>query len=144
MIKKNSNKGGIYHLNDQTIRLGNIGQIALPVRDIQKSIRFYRDLLGMTLLFQFPNMAFFDCGGIRLMLSLPESEMYQNPGSVIYFKTEDIEEAFRQLSEKGVLFLDKPHRIADMGDHEIWMTFFRDPDQNPLALMSEVFRKQNP
>jgi methylmalonyl-CoA/ethylmalonyl-CoA epimerase len=117
--------------------LGRIGQIALTVSDIGRAIAFYRDSLGMRFLFQAPNLAFFDCDGIRLMLSLPEKEA-QGSSSVIYYKVADIQQAFETLSARGVSFEAEPHLIAKMPDHELWMAFFRDPDRNLLALMSEV------
>lgn len=125
----------------QEVKLGQIGQIAVHVSDVEKAALFYRDVLGLKLLFQIPNMAFFDCDGIRLMLTPPGSPEFEQPGSVIYFRTDDIEGAHHQLMERGVTFKDKPHLIADMGDHELWMTFFDDPDQNHFALMSEIPKK---
>jgi methylmalonyl-CoA/ethylmalonyl-CoA epimerase len=120
-----------------SLQLGPIGQIAVPVTNIDRSVAFYRDSLGMKFLFQVPNLAFFDCGGVRLMLDLPEDKG-ERRSSVIYFKVGQIEEAFQTLAARGVQFEDKPHMIARMPDHELWMTFFRDPDRNLLALMCEV------
>jgi len=117
--------------------LGQIGQIALTVSDIDRAVAFYRDSLGMRFLFQVPNLAFFDCDGIRLMLSLPEKAA-EGSSSVIYFKVADIQQAFKTLASRGVSFEGKPHLIAKMPDHELWMAFFRDLDRNLLALMSEV------
>ena len=119
--------------------LSTIGQIALTVRDTAKSVPFYRDVLGMRFLFQAPPaLAFFDCGGVRLMLSQPESKEFDRPGSVLYFKVDDIRSAYATFRERGVHFIDEPHLIAKMPDHELWMAFFKDPDGNVLALMSEV------
>src|SRR5271169_3739837 len=116
--------------------LNLIGQIAVPVSDIDKAIAFYRDTLGMHFIFQAPpGLGFFDCGGIRLMLDAPAKEKAGN-GSVIYYKVNDLHAAFAVLSNRGVSFETKPHLIAKMPDHELWMAFFRDPDQNLLALMS--------
>jgi methylmalonyl-CoA/ethylmalonyl-CoA epimerase len=117
--------------------LGQIGQIALTVSDIGQAVAFYRDSLGMRFLFQVPNLAFFDCDGIRLMLSLPEKAV-EGSSSVIYFKVADIQRAFETLASRDVSFEAEPHLIAKMPDHELWMAFFRDPDRNLLALMSEV------
>jgi methylmalonyl-CoA/ethylmalonyl-CoA epimerase len=117
--------------------LGPIGQIALSVSEIGRAVAFYRDALGMRFLFQTPNLAFFDCDGVRLMLTLPE-QAAQGSNSVIYFKVADIQQAFEALSSRGVVFEDKPHLIAKMPDHDLWMTFFRDPDRNLLGLMAEV------
>jgi catechol 2,3-dioxygenase-like lactoylglutathione lyase family enzyme len=117
--------------------LGRIGQIALTVTDIGRAVTFYRDSLGMRFLFQVPNLAFFDCDGIRLMLSLPEKAA-EGSSSVVYYKVADIQQAFQTLASRGVAFEGEPHLIAKMPDHELWMAFFRDPDRNLLALMSEV------
>ncbi len=117
--------------------LGQIGQLALTVSDMDRAVTFYRDSLGMRFLFQVPNLAFFDCDGIRLMLSLPEKAA-EGSSSVIYFKVADIQQAFEALASRGVSFEGEPHLIARMSDHELWMAFFRDLDRNLLALMSEV------
>src|SRR5688572_3714486 len=119
--------------------LSQIGQIALTVSDVERSVSFYRDALGIRLLFRAgPNLAFFDCAGVRLMLSAPEGEFKPGGGSVIYFKVGDIRATFDALRARGVAFVDEPHLIAKLPDHELWMTFFKDPDGNTLALMSEV------
>ncbi len=124
---------------DPSFGLSQIGQIAVTVQDLDRAVRFYRDSLGIRLLFQVPNMAFFDCGGIRLMLTLPEKS---NEGfsSIIYYKVDNIQKAFEILSGRDVAFEGKPHSIAKLEDHDLWMAFFRDPDRNMLALMSEVPR----
>ena len=118
--------------------LGQIGQIAVPVSDVERAIAFYRDVLGMRFLFQAPpGLGFFDCGGVRLMLDGPARAQAGN-SSVIYYKVPDLDAAFDLLSARGVRFESKPHLIAKLPDHELWMAFFRDPDANLLALMSEV------
>ncbi len=122
---------------DTAFGLGRIGQIALTVTDVGRAVQFYRDSLGMRLLFQVPNMAFFDCEGIRLMLSIPEKAA-EGSSSVIYYKVADIQRAFETLTSRGVAFEGDPHLIAKLPDHDLWMAFFRDPDRNLLALMSEV------
>lgn len=119
--------------------ISGIGQIAIPVHDVQRSTAFYRDTLGFPLVFEVPGeMAFFHCGGVRLMLSVPESEAFDHPGSVLYFRVEEIRRAHRVLVERGVEFFGPPHRVADMGSYELWMAFFRDAERTVLALMSEV------
>jgi len=117
--------------------LSVIGQIGITVTDIDRAVAFYRDALGMKPLFQVPNMAFFDCAGVRLMLSVSErpAETYS---SILYYKVPDIRAAFETLSGRGAAFEREPHMIARMPDHDLWMAFFRDPDRNLLALMSEV------
>jgi methylmalonyl-CoA/ethylmalonyl-CoA epimerase len=120
------------------LQLSVIGQIAVPVTDLERAVTFYRDTLGMKFLFQVPNLAFFDCAGIRLMLDIPEDGSGGRGSSVIYFKVDDIEGAYESLVSQGVTCEGTPHLIAKMPDHDLWMAFFRDPDENLLALMSEV------
>jgi methylmalonyl-CoA/ethylmalonyl-CoA epimerase len=121
--------------------LSQIGQIAVPVTDIERAIEFYRDTLGMRFLFQAPpGLGFFDLGGVRLMLDGPAQAQAGN-SSVIYYKVPDLQAAFTTLAERGVQFETEPHLIAKMPDHELWMAFFRDPDENLIALMSEVPEK---
>jgi methylmalonyl-CoA/ethylmalonyl-CoA epimerase len=118
--------------------LNLIGQIAVPVSDIERAIGFYRDVLGMRFLFQAPpGLGFFDCAGVRLMLDAPDKDK-AGKGSVIYYIVNDLHSAFETLSNRGVHFESKPHMIAKMPEYELWMAFFLDPDQNLLALMSEV------
>ena len=118
--------------------LGPIGQIALTVSDVPRSVQFYRDAVGLPLLFQAPpGLAFFDAGGIRLMLSPPEGDFRPGSSSVIYFRINGIEGTHWSLASRGVTFVDDPHLIAKMPDHELWMCFFKDPDGHTLALMEE-------
>ena len=119
------------------MNLTQIGQIAIMVKDVDRAVDFYRDSLGLKFLFRAGNLAFFDCGGIRLMLSLPEGAG-EVGNSVLYFKVDNIQQALDTLSGRGVPFEDKPHLIARMPDHELWMTFFRDSERNLMGLMSEV------
>ena len=122
--------------------LSKIGQIAVVVHDVPKAVAYYRDVLGMRLLFEIPpTMAFFDCAGIRLMLSLPESAEYDHPGSIIYYAVTDIQEAARELKARGLVFDSEPHVIGQLPHADLWMGFFKDPDRNVLALMSEVPRQ---
>lgn len=119
--------------------LSQIGQIAVPVRDLKRAVAFYRDTLGIRFLFQAPpGFAFFDCGGVRLLLDAPAKAHSENYASIIYYRVADIHTAFETLSARGVAFEQKPHLVAKMPDHELWMAFFHDPDQNLLALMCEV------
>ena len=118
--------------------LDRIGQISVNVKDLNRAVEFYRDVLGMRPLFQVPKLAFFDCGGIRLMLSPPETPEFDHAASVIYYKVDDIQAAHAALRGRGVPFDGEPHPIARMPDHELWMAFCRDPEGNVLALMSEV------
>ncbi len=121
--------------------LSQIGQIAVSVKDVDKAVAFYRDVLGLKLLFQAPpGLAFFDCGGVRLMLARPEKPEFDHPASTLYFKVADIQEATASLKARGARFEDEPHLIAKMPDHDLWMAFFRDCEHNLLGLMSEVAR----
>ncbi len=116
-----------------------IAQIALPVRDVERAIYFYRDMLGMKYLFSAPSgMAFFDCNGVRLMLSGPERPEFTHSSSIIYFTVEDIEASYESLRERGVHFFDKPHIIEETDSYVVWMAFFSDYDRNVLGLTSEV------
>lgn len=119
--------------------LDQIGQIAVPVSDVERAIAFYRDILGMQFLFQAPpGLGFFNCNGVRLMLDAPAKAQMENYSSIIYYMVPDLQVAFETLSSRGVGFEADPHLIAKLPDHELWMAFFRDPDGNLLALMSEV------
>ena len=118
--------------------LGQIGQIAVPVTDIDRAVAFYRDVLGMRFLFQAPpGRGFFDVGGVRLMLDGPARAQAGN-SSVIYYKVRNLQAAFAALKERGVKFEADPHLVAKLPDHDLWMAFFRDPDRNLIALMSEI------
>jgi predicted enzyme related to lactoylglutathione lyase len=120
-----------------TTQLSTIGQIAMIAKDVGRATAFYRDQLGMKFLFEFPGLAFFDCDGVRLMISRPEKPEHDHPGSVLYFKVSDIEATHRDLLSKGVEFIDPPHLIAKLPDHDLWMAFFKDSEGNMLALMEE-------
>ena len=111
------------HRRGGALGLATIGQIGLTVTDLDRAIAFYRDVLGMKLLFQVPNMGFFDCDGVRLMISGAEKPD-EHYGSVIYFKVPDIQQAHRASRERGAPFEGAPHLIARMPDHELWMAFF--------------------
>ena len=121
--------------------LTRIGQIAVTIRNLPRAVAFYRDILGMRLLFEAPPaMAFFDCSGIRLMLSEPEGAKHEQFSSVIYYTVDDIQAATAELQGRGVTFEGPPHIIARLPHADLWMAFLRDPDGNMLALMSEVTR----
>lgn len=118
--------------------LSTIGQIAINVRDLERATAFYRDKLGMPFLFSAGPLVFFDAGGVRLMLSRAESPEHDHPGSVLYYKVDDLKAMYQTLKDRDVHFIDDPHKIADMGSYELWMAFFHDSEGNTLALMSEV------
>jgi methylmalonyl-CoA/ethylmalonyl-CoA epimerase len=117
-----------------------IGQIAINVYDVNRATAFYRDTLGLRHLFTAGQLAFFDCAGVRLMLSPPEKPEFDHPSSILYFAVPDIGAAHRRLLQNGVHFEDEPHMIARMPDHDLWMTHFHDSERNLLAMMSEVPR----
>ena len=119
--------------------LAAIGQIAVPVTDLDRAVEFYRDRLGIPLLFQAaPGLAFFDCAGLRLMLDRANPDAAPGGGSIIYFKVKGITAAYNTLGTRGVSFDDAPHLIHKFPDHELWMCFFHDSEGNNLALMSEL------
>jgi methylmalonyl-CoA/ethylmalonyl-CoA epimerase len=120
------------------IGIVRLGQVAINVHNIERATAFYRDTLGLPLLFSAGEMAFFDCGGVRLMLSLPEKAEFDHPSSILYFGVADIVVAHRQLRSRGVRIEAEPHIVARMSDSDIWMAFFRDSEDNLLALMREV------
>lgn len=120
------------------LRLSRIGQIHIPVKDAARATAFYRDTLGMAFLFEVPGMAFFDCGGVRLMLGVPEDPGIAPTGTILYYKVDDIQGAFAALESRDVTVLGKPHLVAKLPSHDLWMAFLKDPEGNTFALMSEV------
>lgn len=123
-----------------TVSLSRIGQIAINAHDVERATAFYRDTLGMKYLFSAPKLAFFDCEGVRLMLSPPEEKEFDHPSSVLYFRVDDIQAAHATLAGRGVKFMGQPHVVAKMPAYDLWMAFFRDSEENVLALMAEVAR----
>ncbi|HEY7614886.1 MAG TPA: VOC family protein [Gemmatimonadales bacterium] len=115
-----------------------IGQLAIPVGDLDGSIAFYRDVLGLRFLFRAPpGLAFLQCGEVRLMLSQRTPGADEPAVGVVYYRVSDLDQAYATLRERGARFVDQPHRIARLEDHELWMCFLRDPDDHILALMAE-------
>jgi len=121
--------------------LDKIAQISINAHDLKRAEAFYRDKLGIKHLFTVPNMAFFDCGGIRLMVGIPSSPDLDHASSIIYFKVKDIQEAHQTLVARGVQFGGQPFMVAQMPTYELWLAEFRDSEQNVLSLMSEVPKK---
>jgi predicted enzyme related to lactoylglutathione lyase len=120
-------------------RIERIGQIAIPVADLERAVAFYSDVLGLRLLFRAPpGLAFFDCGGVRLMLSRPEGVDTPARAGILYYFVPDIGAAHAALVERGVTFVQAPHLVAQLPDHELWLALCRDSEDNHLALMSEV------
>ena len=119
--------------------LSQIAQIFVNVKDLERAIGFYRDMLGMRFLFTAPpGMAFFDCGGVRIMLGKADRPEIDHPASIIYYKVDDIEKVYEVFNARGVEFLIKPHLVAPMPTYDLWLADFRDSEGNILALMSEV------
>jgi methylmalonyl-CoA/ethylmalonyl-CoA epimerase len=110
----------------------------MRARDLDRAVGFYRDKLGLPFLFKAPpQLAFFDCGGVRLLLDVPADKEFDHPGSILYFAVDDIRKTHELLVSRGVVFRGEPHLIARLPDREVWMAFFDDSEDNTLALMSE-------
>ena len=121
------------------VGITGLGQIAVNVKDVERAANFYENTLLLKLLFKAPpGLAFFDCGGVRLMLDRAEKPEFDHLSSILYFSVPDIQSAHGRLRDAGVKFEDEPHVIARMPGHDLWMTFFRDSEGNLMALMSEV------
>jgi len=120
-----------------SIGLSRIHQISMRALDVDRAVRFYRDGLGLPFLFAAPpRLAFFDCAGVRLMLSTPDPG-FDHPGSILYFAVDDIQSAHQTLRSRGVTFRTDPHKVATLADREVWLADFEDTEGNVLALMSE-------
>jgi predicted enzyme related to lactoylglutathione lyase len=124
----------------QNLGIQNIGQISIIVHDLPRATAFYRDVLGLPLLFTVPNLAFFDCGGVRLMLGPAETPEFDHPSSILYFRVPDLNTAYQRLVEAGVQIFAPPRLIAPMPTYDLWMAAFRDSEGNIHQLMSEVPR----
>jgi len=122
--------------------LSQIGQIFVNVKDLDRAIAFYRDMIGMRFLFTAPpGMAFFECGDIRIMLGRADRPEIDHPASIIYYKVDDIEKVYEVFNARGVEFIVKPHLVAPMPTYDLWLADFKDSEGNILALMSEVPRE---
>ncbi len=117
--------------------LAQIGQIAINVQDVERAAAFYRETLGMRFLFAAPNLSFFDCAGVRLMLTRDGRPAQDHKASILYYRVADLEAAHAELTSRGVRFEQGPHLVARLPDHELWMAFFYDSEDNLLALMTE-------
>jgi methylmalonyl-CoA/ethylmalonyl-CoA epimerase len=120
-----------------TVNFEKIGQVAITVDDIARAKDFYQNTLGMKFLFEAGHLAFFKCGDVRLMLTTSEKSEPRG-GTILYFKVDDIHATFAALKERGVAFLDEPHLIARMPDHDLWMVFLKDPFENIFGIMCEI------
>ena len=124
------------------LNLSQIGQIGRPVSDVDRSEAFYEKVVGLKKLFRFGDLTFFDCAGVRLLLEKDHGDI--QPSGVIYFRCADIALAVAELEKRGAVFTSKPHLIARMDDHDLWMAFFNDPDGHILALMQEAPKGYTP
>lgn len=122
----------------ETTMIQKVGQISVPVKDLNRALEFYKEKLGLSLLFNTDSMAFFESNGLRIMLSLPEKDEFTYLSTVIYFQVINIKDSYEHLVGKEVIFIDEPHVVAKMGQIETWMVFFKDTEDNTHALMSEV------
>lgn len=119
--------------------LASIGQISIRVLDLERAVATYRDRLGLRFLFQAPPaLAFFECGGVRLMLGPPEPGEFDHAASILYFEVRDISAAHAELAGRGIVFRSAPHVVADLGDRVLWLADFEDGEGNLFALMAEV------
>ena len=125
------------------LNISQIGQIALPVSDVDRSESFYGGVLGLRKLYRFGNLTFFDCAGVRLLLE-KANDMDGARRGCIYFRCADIALAVAELKQRGLSFDSTPHLIAKMDDHDLWMVFFSDPDGHTLALMQEAPKGYSP
>jgi predicted enzyme related to lactoylglutathione lyase len=123
-----------------TLGITNIGQISIIVHDLQRATAFYRDTMGLPFLFSAGNMAFFNCGGVRLMLGLPETPELDHLSSILYFRVSDLNAAHQRLVDLAVPIVAPPRLIAPMPSYDLWMSAFRDSEGNVHQLMSEVPR----
>jgi len=127
------------HLN-----LNQIGQIALPVSDVDRAETFYETVIGLRKLYRFGDLSFFDCAGVRLLLEKTHDGSTPRCGGCIYFRCADIALTVIELKRRGVTLTHQPHLIAKMEDHDLWMAFFDDPDGHTLAVMQEALKGYAP
>jgi methylmalonyl-CoA/ethylmalonyl-CoA epimerase len=116
-----------------------VAQLLIPVESLETAVPFYRDTLGIPYLFSAPpQMSFFQCGSVRLLVGVPEADQPRQRGSMIYFKVEDIKGVHARLVEHGVAFTAPPHLVHRAATYDLWLAEFTDPDGNQLALMAEM------
>ncbi len=124
-------------MSNHDLSQSRIRQIAVTVKDLERATRFYRDTLGLTFLFDAPGLAFFQCGEVRLMLSVPEKTEFDHPTSILYYSVEDIDASKRTLGDRGVEFEGEPQLTHRTEEYELWLALLRDTEGNPLVLMEE-------
>jgi len=126
------------------LNLSQIGQIGLPVSDPDRSEAFYANIIGLRKLYRFGDLLFFDCAGVRLFLEKVRDPKDLVPRGCIYFRCADIVLTVAELEKRGLTFTGRPHLIAKMDDHDLWMAFFKDPDGHTLAIMQEAPKGYTP
>lgn len=119
------------------IRLGRLQQVALVQHDVAKAVPFYRDGLGLPLMFETNGLAFFDAAGVRLMLTQPSAPEFDHANSILYFDVPDCRAAYDALRARGVPFEDEPHLVGKTATHELWMCFCRDPERNMIGIAEQ-------
>jgi methylmalonyl-CoA/ethylmalonyl-CoA epimerase len=122
-----------------TMHLDEIAQIAVTVGDLNRAKEFYGNVLGLSFLFDAGSMSFFQCGKIRFAVGTSDKPASPN-GTILYFRVTDIHQTHEVLAAKGIEFIQKPHLVAKMPDHDLWIAFFEDPDKNPIGLLCEMPR----
>jgi methylmalonyl-CoA/ethylmalonyl-CoA epimerase len=127
-----------------SIALNQLGQVMLPVNDVDAAENFYTSSLGLRKLYRFGDLLFLDCAGVRLLVEKSSAQLFVPSASIFYFQVADVRLVYRELQSRGVTFIDEPHLIAPMEDHDLWMTFFKDPAGNTLALMQEAPKGYQP
>lgn len=121
-----------------TFGLNQLKQIAITVDDVERATAFYRDVLGIRFLFSAPGLAFFDVGGVRLMLTKPERPEFDHPASLLYYGVEDIQAAAGALESRGAVFEEAPRVVHRAETYDLWIGALRDSEGNLVAIMSEV------
>jgi methylmalonyl-CoA/ethylmalonyl-CoA epimerase len=129
-------------MENQAAQVGvnGIRQIAINVKDVERAKAFYRDVIGLTFLFDAPKLAFFDAGGVRLMLGTPEKPEFDHPASIMYYSVTDIKASHDAIASKGAHVERGPELVAQMPDFDLWISFYKDSEGNYFGLMSEVRR----
>jgi len=126
------------------IALNQLGQVMLPVDDVDAAEQFYTAKFGLRKLYRYGDMLFFDCAGVRLLIEKSNLQPFVPGCSILYFRVADISLCYQEFQQRGVSFIDQPHLIAAMEDHDLWMAFFKDPAGNTLALMQEAPKGYQP
>jgi len=130
------------NMTEQTgFALSKVGQVTVRAKDLDRATAFYRDTLGLKHLHKAPSLSVFDCGGVALLLTRPGNAAEDHPASIIYFDVEDIQSAFKSLSDRGVSFVEKPNKVGSLGDVDVRIAIFRDSEENMMGLRSMTPRK---